>query len=148
MSSEGKDKGAQATTLAAEHLFRLRLELSRRTVLHDGPEVTRVLCRIMGGTAEGARLTATVLPGGSDWVTVRATGVSHLDVRMMLDAGDGALILMEYQGIYEGPSGRGPRVAPTFQSSEVRYTWLNNIQAVGLGTPAVDGVTYEIYGLC
>jgi len=50
----GEGQRAQATTLAAEHLFRLRLELSRRTVLHDGPEGTRVLCRIMEGPPRGS----------------------------------------------------------------------------------------------
>jgi hypothetical protein len=53
--------------------------------------------------------------------------------------------------IYVTYHGRGDRnrgtytIAPTFETSDVRYGWLNLVQAVGKGR-IVDGrLVYEIY---
>ncbi len=138
---------AIAQQLPVDHLFTMRLQLSPYSVIPDGPHGSRVFCAILGGTAVGSRLNATVRPGGADWVTLRASGVSRLDVRLLLEADDGALILMEYGGIYNRAGASGPRSAPLFHASDPRYSWLNDVQAVGIGTPAEDAVTYEVYAL-
>ena len=46
--------------------------------------------------------------------------------------------------------GKSLRTAPLFETGDERYTWLNSIQAVGIGTVNDDQteVSYEVYALC
>jgi len=106
---------------------------------------TRVLCRIMEGPPRGSphrnRATGRVRLGDGP-----CHRVSHLDVRMMLDAGDGPHP-HGVPGIYEGPRERATRrpdlpvlgseihLAEQHPSSRPRYAGGRR-------------VTYEIYGLC
>lgn len=135
------------TELPVEHLFTMQLSLARPVVAADGPQGTRVTVAVLGGIVTGGRVNGTVLPGGADWVTVRTNGVARLDVRTLIETDDGAVIVIEYQGIYDAPAGAGPRTAPLFQTGDERYRWLNDVQAIGIGTTGKDEVTYEVYAL-
>ena len=137
---------ADVTSLPVEFVFSMHLDLdfSANAMIPAGPHGTRVMAPVLGGTVRGPRITATVAPG-SDWVTVRADGVSQLDVRLTLMTDDGAVIAMTYQGILGAD--RSPRTAPLFQTSAERYLWLNNMQAIGIGTSGRNEVTYEVYAL-
>lgn len=130
--------------LPVEYLFRMDLDLGKNKVMPGGPHGTRVFAPVLGGRIEGPRLAATVAHG-ADWVTVRADGWAHLDVRLVLTTDDGAVISMQYQGIL-GTDGI-PRTAPLFQAAAEQYQWLNHVQAIGIGTPRTDGVIYEVYAL-
>ena len=135
-----------ATSLAVEHLFTMHLNLGNYAIMPSGPHGTRVFAPVLDGIVSGPRLHAKVLPG-ADWVTVRADGWSKLDVRLTLIADDGAVIAMAYQGVLGTGSERRPRVAPLFEAAHEKYTWLNNVQAIGIGTPGKNQVSYEIYAL-
>jgi len=52
--------------------------------LGQTPYGERRIIDIQGGTVEGPRLNGKVLPGGADWLLVRADGVGDLDVRGIL----------------------------------------------------------------
>ena len=93
------------------------------------------------------RLKGTIVTPGGDWVHTRADGSIHLDVRLLLVTDDGESILMTYQGIGIRGEDRVTdiRTAPTFETGAEGYAWLNNVQAVGVGTSGGGGVTYEIY---
>jgi len=66
-------------------------------------------------------------------------------VRVTLLTEDGAVILMTYSGIGlpEGGS-MSLRTAPQFETGDERYGWLNNIQAVGVGTFGRGTVTHDV----
>jgi len=132
------------TELPVEFLFRMDLDLGKKQIMPGGPHGTRVFAPVTGGRVEGPRLTASVVPG-ADWVTVRADGWAHLDVRLVLTTDDGSVISMQYQGVL-GPDGL-PRTAPLFQAAAEQHQWLNHVQAVAIGTPRPDGVIYEVYAL-
>src|SRR5437762_10464068 len=68
------------------------------------PHGSRVTAPIAGGHFEGPRLRGKVLPGGGDWTLLRGDGVLELDLRITLEADDGALIHMTSLGLRHGPA--------------------------------------------
>lgn len=136
--------------LDVEFLFALTAELgdASNALIRNGPEGTRFVAPVTGGTFEGPRVKGTIVAPGGDWVRSRADGTAKLDVRLQLVTDDGHPILMSYQGVgVPGDDGMSIRTAPTFETGAEDYAWLNNIQAVGIGTSAGGTVTYEIYAL-
>ena len=114
----------------------------------------------VGGTFQGERLRGTVLPGGADWIIVRGDGATTLDVRLVLETDDKALIGMTYRGMRHGPAAvmerlnRGEMVDPseyyfrtaiTFETAAAKYDWLNRIIAIGTGRRPPEGPVYEIF---
>jgi hypothetical protein len=145
-------------------LFTLSLNVEAPlTALGDTPHGGRVIARVRGGTFEGDRLSGTVHDGGGDWLLMRADGVMTLDVRITLETTDGALIYMTYRGMRHGPAdvmerlAKGEpvdpdayyfRVAPSFETSDERYTWLNKMLAVATGHRLPTGPVYEVFEVC
>jgi hypothetical protein len=137
------------SALPVEFLFKITATTANRTQIPNGPQGSRSIVAVTGGTFEGPKLKGTVVesPGG-DWLTVRGDGSFRLDVRVILRTDDGAHILMTYSGIgTAGEGGARLRTAPQFETGDERYAWLNRIQAVGIGAPAQGSVAYDIYGL-
>jgi hypothetical protein len=138
-----------ATSLPVEYLFTIHIKVGTRRVIEGGPNGTRHIYPVTGGTFEGPRLRGTVpaAPGG-DWATQRPDGTIDVDVRMLLETDDGALIFMRYLGVvFSKGDVRAIRTAPRFETGDPRYAWLNNLQAVGLGGAGDGGPVYEIYSL-
>lgn len=120
----------------------------------------RVMC-VSGGRFDGERLSGKVLPGGADSVIERADGSLHLDVRLVLQTGQGELVYMTYQGRRNGPTPeirrrivnreqipRGAdyfRVLVQFETAAPRLAWLNDKVAVGTGTREPDGPVYDVW---
>ena len=131
-----------------EYLGTLRVELGTRTVLENGPQGTRTIVQIVSGRFEGPRVKASVQTPSGDWITNRADGTYHLDVRLTLKTDDGALILVTYNGIGHATSaGASLRAAPLFETGDSRYTWLTGLQAVALGERVGTALTYDFYAL-
>jgi len=82
-------------------------------------------------------------------LTVLADGMFSLDVRLSLRTDDGADIYVTYVG--DGtPNDDGTakiRTAPRFETGDQRYSWLNGLFCVALGTTTPDGVEYEVYAV-
>lgn len=137
------------TSLPVEHLFTITATTAAPITLQNGPRGTRLVAPVTGGTFEGSKLKGTVHEqAGGDYVTMRADGSLHVDVRLILSTEDGAAILMTYRGIaVRDGAGLSIRTAPLFETGDDRYTWLNNVQAVATGTTARGSVTYEVYAL-
>lgn len=134
-----------------EHIFTLTAHIGDRSnaVIRGGPTGTRVIAPVSGGSFAGPKLSGTIVPPAGDWVHARKNRTIHLDVRLQLVTDDGEAILMAYQGIGK-PNDDGTtsvRTAPTFETGAEKYAWLNDVQAVGIGTAGADSVTYEVYGL-
>jgi hypothetical protein len=139
--------GMPADALPVDHLFTLVLTaaLDEAYQVHGGPAGRRFIAAVTGGNFEGERLRGTVAPlTGADWVTIRPNKTLRLDVRLVLLTDDGATIFMHYGGIVV--DGRA-RSAPYFETGDERYAWLNDVQAVGVGSTGPTGPTYEVYAL-
>ena len=133
---------------AFEYLGRLRADIGSRTVLENGPQGTRTIVQIVGGSFEGPRVKASVQTPAGDWITNRTDGSYRLDVRLTLKTDDGALILVTYNGIGQTTStGASLRAAPLFETGDSRYAWLTRLQAVAVGERAGTAVSYDIYAL-
>ena len=100
------------------------------------------------------------MPGGGDWLSIRADGVGELDVRVVLQTDDDALIYMHYPGVLYFPPQTKARIkageavedsayymrsTPRFETGDDRYDWLNRILSVGVGRRTESGVAYEVY---
>ena len=133
---------------AFEYLGTLTAETGARSVVENGPQGTRTIVQIVSGRFEGPRVKATLQTPAGDWITNRADGTYHLDVRLTLRTDDGALILVTYNGVgHATDTGASLRTAPLFQTGDARYVWLTRLQAVGVGERVGTTVKYEMYAL-
>jgi hypothetical protein len=105
--------------------------------------------RVIGGIArgrwEGERIQADIVAPGGDWALPSSDGrLMLLDVRQTLRTDDGALIYVTYQGRCDRERGTYT-VAPTFETDDERYAWLNGVQAIGQGRTEGDDIVYEMF---
>jgi hypothetical protein len=129
-------------------------------MLGQTPFGERRIAKVTGGSFTGPELNGTVLPGGGDWLLLRADGALQLDVRVTLQTDDGALIYMTYRGLRHGPAevmerlNKGEevdpgdyyfRIAPFFETGAQKYDWLNRILAIGTGRRLASGPVYEVH---
>ncbi len=147
--------------IETKHLFTMPVEVEMPLqMVGPTPIGERRIAKVTGGTFEGPELKGTILPGGGDWLLLRADGSLQLDVRATLKTDDDALIYMTYRGYRHGPAevmerlNKGEavdpseyyfRVAPFFETGAEKYAWLNRIVAVGTGHRLPSGPVYEIY---
>lgn len=105
----------------------------------------RVIGGISRGRWEGERLAGDIVDPGGDWAIPSRDGtLMLLDVRQVIRTDDGALVYVTYQGRCD--RGRGTyTVAPTFETDDERYAWLNGVQAIGQGRSDGDDIVYEMF---
>ena len=134
------------SALNVEFLFHMHATLDAPAVVPGGPQGTRVIVGINGGSVAGPKVNGTVAHLGADWLTMRADGSARLDVRALINTSDGAAIHVFYKGIM-APGEGGPRIitAPLFETGDERYAWLNSVQAVAVGAPGQGSVDYDVY---
>jgi len=135
-----------STTMRARPLMTLRLATAPTQELGAGPHGTRLTFPITGGTFEGDRLRGKVLAGGDDWAIKRADGVIELDLRVTLETDDGVLVHMTFEGIRDDAAPGAPyfRTLPRFEAPKGKYTFLNEMLAVGVGEIRADGPVHLI----
>ena len=110
---------AEMTTLQLQHLFIFQIEVKPPSIIGATPGHDRRIGEIAGGRFEGEKLRGKILSGGSDWQSLRADGTTTLNVRLVMQTDDDALIGMTYLGMRHGPKevldriGRGDKVSPT-----------------------------------
>lgn len=113
------------------------------------PVGTRVPIEMTDIVYEGQRLSGRLAgPSAVDFLLVSDAGVGAIDVRFVLRTHDDALIHVSYRG--RGDHSQGPGSlplysAPLFETGDLRYAWLNLVQAVGKGVVIDDVIEYEIY---
>ena len=91
-------------------------------------------------------LTGVIRHAGGDWMLVRPDGVGLSEVRVLIRADNGAIVMGEYGGVvdfgadgYEAlAKGRGParaavQLAPHYLTAAASLSWLNRLQCIGLG---------------
>jgi hypothetical protein len=128
-------------------LGRLTIEIDDHTRLPGCPSGDRVVGTSTRYRFDGDRIRAAARSTpATDWVTVRAGGAGAVDARMLLETDDGALILVRYGGrIAYSDNGATVMIAPTFETNDERYAWLNNVQAIGKGERVGTTLIYEVY---
>lgn len=132
-----------------EFIFHLEADLEPPQMIGATGKGTRVVYVAKGGTIEGPNLKGTVLPGPVDWLMQRDDGVAELDVRASIRTDDGELVYTHYKGLSHNKTEDGSRyfiTTPRFETSAEKYSWLNNIVAVGVGSnPGPNKVAYDVF---
>ena len=142
-------------------LFVLTLNVPKIEDLGVTPYGARKIATVVAGTFVGDHLRGTVQPSpGGDWLLLRSDGVLCLDVRMTLKTDDGDLIYMSYKGMRHGPKdvmerlNKGEvvdpalyyfRSVPVFETSSVKYGWLNRAVFVAIGRREATGPIYDVH---
>lgn len=134
--------------------------------LGQSPWTHRRVGYITGGRFEGPRMKGDILPGGGNWslngVSPEGVAVGAFDARSVWRTDDGALIYVSYGGRSVVPSDVGAAfrdpaqphvdpsryrivIAPTFETADPRYAWLNEVMSVGRGERFSGGIRHYIY---
>jgi hypothetical protein len=141
-------------------LFAFQADVAKPNIIGKTPGHDRRVGVVTGGSFEGERLRGKILPGGSDWQSLRSDGTLTLDVRLIMETDDGHLIGMTYRGMRHGPKevleriGRGEvvsprdyymRTAPFFETASEKYDWLNRLVSVAIGHRLAVGPIYHVF---
>lgn len=146
--------------LQTRHLFDIRIDYHVSEAVGRTPGGTRTITTLTGGEFRGERLHGVVLPtAGNDWALRRADGNVEIDVRLLLQTHDEALIYMRYTGLIAAEKAvmsrllRGEPLAPNdyamlttgrLETSSEDYAWLNRIITVGSAELFSDRTEYVI----
>jgi hypothetical protein len=151
---------AEMTALNWKPLMAFRIDVAPPSIVGMTPGYDRRIGEITGGTFEGERLRGKFHTGGSDWQSLRSDGAISINVRLVMETDDGALIAMRYRGIRHGPKevidrlAKGEpvnpteyyfRVTPWFETSSEKYDWLNRVIAVAIGHRLPSGPIYNVF---
>jgi hypothetical protein len=135
----------------------LDLQLEPSLIVRSGLGM-RVIAIVNSGTVRG-RINGRALPGGGDWLLIDRDRVGHVDVRLMLELEDSAIVDVTYRGrlilpadglsrLSEGndlaPDEVYFRVAMEFNAPPGDHQWLNSIVAVGVGEIGAGWVRYQV----
>ncbi len=149
-------------SIRLDHVTTLEVQVAQPVVLAETQQGVRRTVQILGGRAEGPRLNATVQPGGADHQIIRPDGLSILEARYALKTDDGADIYVVNHALRHGPPDVMARVmsgeivdpslyyfrtAPSFETGDARYDWLNRTLFVGEGERTKDSVRVKIYAV-
>jgi hypothetical protein len=127
---------------------------------------TRLFFPVIGedGYVNGPKLQAKIRPLGEDAALIRIDNCFELNVRIVLETNDNAMIYASYGGVIdmtqeevnrflggELPPNLKLFTTPRFETGHENYQWLTRIQAVGRGSVEPEGdrfkVSYSWYGL-
>jgi hypothetical protein len=151
---------AEMKDLNWKPLMAFQIDVAAPSVVGMTPGYDRRIGEITGGTFEGERLRGKFRTGGSDWQSLRSDGAISINVRLVMETDDGALIAMRYRGIRHGAKAvidrlaRGEavnpkeyyfRVTPWFETSSEKYDWLNRVVAVAIGHRLPSGPIYNVF---
>ena len=113
-----------------------------------GPKGPRLVVDVPEVKLETAQVNATLATNdAADWLTMSEEGnLGSLAVRFTLRTDDGAIIYVEYGRRVDMATGLIAS-APTFQTGDGRYKWLDRVQAIGAGQVNLEtGVlVYNLY---
>src|ERR1051326_763314 len=109
----------EMTALQLQPLFIFQIAVAPPNVIGATPGYDRRIGEITGGRFEGEQLRGKILTGGSDWQSLRNDGTTTINVRLVMQTDDGALVGMTYLGMRHGPKevmdrlARGENVNPS-----------------------------------
>ncbi len=142
--------------------FSIAAEVAPALEVGPTPLGERRLIPILGGEVTGPRLTGKVLPGGTDYQSIRDPGLADIHARYVVETPEGARIYVENTGIRRGPPDlvarlrRGEpvdasqiyfRTVPRFETASPDHLWLMRSIFVCVGTRLPDRVLLDVYEL-
>lgn len=133
---------------AVRRAIRLHVLVDEPLEIGAVPGGTRRVIPISGGTwtavgPDGTELRGEVVPGGADWNTEVADGVSHVEARYSLRGPDGSLVEVSNRGWVHGPVARTAAQLEAPSSSVLGH--LARRTLLGTITPAEGGVLVELF---
>jgi hypothetical protein len=147
--------------ISTEFIFEVSIHVEAPVqMLGATPFGERRIAKVTGGDFEGPGIKGHVRGGGGDWMLVRADGATQLDVRLILETDDGALIYMTYCGLRHGPAdviarlNAGEKVdpslyyfrtAPMFETASEKYAWINKCVCIATGDRLPTGPIYRVF---
>lgn len=164
----GAAAGARGQTPAADaapaltHVFDLRVKVAAAQELGQVGGGRRRVVPITGGDLVGPNLRGEVLPGGADWQTLRADGVTLLQARYTVRMDDGEVVGIINTGVRRAspevarrltagevvdPSLYYFRATPVFEVGPGRFGWLTDSVFVSAGERLPDLVRLKVYRL-
>lgn len=120
---------------------------------------TRLFFPVVGedGYFNGPKLQGKIRPLGEDAALIRVDNCFELDVRIVLETDDNAMIYASYRGVIdmteeevnrflggELPPNLKLFTTPRFETAHENYRWLTRIQAVGRGTVEPEGDRFKV----
>ena len=157
--------GAQAAGPAAppptlDYAFTARITLAPPVELGAVEGGRRRFIGITGGTLEGPLLQGTVIPGGGDWQTIAAGGLTQVEARYFLKAADGTVIEITNPGVRVAsaevtdklakgepvdPSAYYFRTTPRFVVADGPHDWMKRHAFVARGVRKPTEVLIDFY---
>src|SRR5215813_115727 len=89
----------ELSTLRSQPLLIFQIAVKPPSIVGATPGYDRRIGEITGGRFEGERLRGKILSGGSDWQSLRRDAATTLNVRLVMETNDGALIAVRYRGV-------------------------------------------------
>lgn len=126
----------ETSPLRTEFVLEIHASIAPALTIGPSGDGVKRLIPITGGTFEGPRLRGEIIPGGADWQVDRPDGVTEVEARYTLKAGDGTLVSVVNRGlIVAGPTATGEpryvRTVPEFEAPVGPHDWLNKAIFVG-----------------
>ena len=143
-----------------EPVFDVAVRVAAPLAIGETGAGLRRVVDILGGDVTGPRLQGRIRPGGADFQLIRATGLTELHARYVIEAADGSLIYVENSGIRFGAPealeklNRGEpvdpaliyfRTAPRFETAAPAHRWLIEHLFVATGIRRPDRVELQVY---
>ncbi len=115
---------------------------------------------ITGGTIKGPKLNGVVLPGGGDWQSIHADGLTEIFARYSMKADDGTVIAITNPGVRVAsaeviarlsagedvdPALYYFRTTPVFEVAAGPHAWLRRSVFVARGIRKPDHVIVEVF---
>lgn len=147
--------------ISSEPIFRIHADLGEIVEAGTTPYGGRRVIEILGGRVAG-RLNGKIMTGGADWQIIRADGVADIQARYVIEAENGARVLVTSNGLRHGPPevlaaiARGEKVDPSsyyfrtimrFEAAEPSLDWLNRIIAIARGERERLAVKLDVFEL-
>jgi Protein of unknown function (DUF3237) len=126
------------------------------------PLGARLCWQVTSATLSGARIEASLVMPGADWIRLGPDGIRRPDQRLTFATDDGTIVMLHYDNaiIRESPpflaalatggqtlvEDQYMRMVAQFDTADERYGWLTSSLFVGEGRVAGDHqIEYEIY---
>lgn len=160
LPAQAQDTGAAAPAPGLEYAFSARVELLPPIEQGTVNGLRMRFVPISGGTVTGPKLTGEVLPGGGDWQSISADGLTDVRALYTLRAEDGTVIAIENSGvrtaskevterIAEGeevsPDDYYFRTAARFTVEDGEHGWMGRTMFVARGVRMPDHVVIDFY---
>ena len=131
-------------TIALEEICTFSVDLARPHEIGKSAGGARRIIPIIGGRAEGARLSGKILNIGADWQSMEGETLAHLDARYAIETDDGALIEVTSQGLRSTSIEIAQRIA-SGETVDPETYYMRTLIRLGSGDPRYGWVNQSLF---